>query len=136
MDTIRIENEINRMLEIADVDKNILQQKIFELAALKYTDLDSGSYISEQIKSEFENAESLKQISLSLLMKTTQAVQLNINAQISLVLKNNQIIGKENGYGTENSQIHSTDSNSTIQYKESISSRESSCLLPRIYKAG
>lgn len=136
VDTIRIENEINRMLEIADVDKNILQQKIFELAALKYTDLDSGSYISEQIKSEFENAESLKQISLSLLMKTTQAVQLNINAQISLVLKNNQIIGKENGYGTENSQIHSTDSNSTIQYKESISSRESSCLLPRIYKAG
>lgn len=136
VDTIRTENEINRMLEIADVDKNILQQKIFELAALKYTDLDSGSYISEQIKSEFENAESLKQISLSLLMKTTQAVQLNINAQISLVLKNNQIIGKEESHGTENSQIHSTNSNGTIQYKESISARESSSLLPRIYKAG
>lgn len=136
VDTIRTENEINRMLEIADVDKNILQQKIFELAALKYADLDSGSYISEQIKSEFENAESLKQISLPLLMKTTQAIQLNTNAQISLVLKNNQIIGKEKGYGTENSQVHSTDNNGTIQYKESISARESSSLLPRIYKAG
>lgn len=136
VDTIRTENEINRMLEIADVDKNILQQKIFELAALKYADLDSGSYISEQIKSEFENAESLKQISLSLLMKTTRAIQLNTNAQISLILKNNQIIGKEKGYGTENSQIHSTDNNSTIQYKESLSARESSSLLPRIYKAG
>lgn len=136
VDTIRTENEINRMLEIADVDKNILQQKIFELAALKYADLDSGSYISEQIKSEFENAESLKQISLPLLMKTTQAIQLNANAQISLVLKNNQIIGKEESHGTENSQIHSTNSNGTIQYKESISARESSSLLPRIYKAG
>lgn len=136
VDTIRTENEINRMLEIADVDKNILQQKIFELAALKYADLDSGSYISEQIKSEFENAELLNQISLPLLMKTTQAIQLNTNTQISLVLKNNQIIGKEESYGTENSQIHSTNSNGTIQYKESISARESSSLLPRIYKAG
>lgn len=136
LETIRTENEINRMLEIADVDKNILQQKIFELATLKYADLDSGSYISEQIKSEFENAEELTEISLPLLMKTTQAIQLNTNAQISLVLKNNQIIGKGKGYGTENSQIHSTDSNSTIQYKESISARESSSLLPRIYKAG
>jgi len=136
VDTIRTENEINRMLEIADVDKNILQQKIFELATLKYADLDSGSYISEQIKSDIENAEELTEISLPLLMKTTQAVQLNINAEISLVLKNNQIIEKEKGYGTENSQIHSTNSNGTIQYKESISARESSSLLPRIYKAG
>ena len=136
VDTIRTENEINRMLEIAEVDKNILQQKIFELAALKYADLDSGSYISEKIKSEFENAELSKQISLPLLMKTTQAIQLNTSAEISLVLKNNQIIGKEESNGTENSQIHSTDNNSTIQYKESISARESSCLLPRIYKAG
>ena len=136
VDTIRTGNEINRMLEITNVDKNILQQKIFELAALKYADLDSGSYISEQIKSEFENAESLKQISLPLLMKTTQAIQLNTNAQISLVLKNNQIIGKEESHGAENSQIHSTNSNGTIQYKESISARESSSLLSRIYKAG
>lgn len=136
VETIKAENEINRMLEIPNADKDILKQKILELTALKYADLDSGSYISEQIRTEFENAESLKQISLPLLMKTTQAVQLNINAEISLVLKNNQIIGKEKGYGTENSQIHSTDNNSTIQYKESISARESSCLLPRIYKAG
>lgn len=136
VDTIRTENEINRMLEITNVDKNILQQKIFELVTLKYADLDSGSYISEQIKSEFENAESLKQISLPLLVKTTQAIQLNANAEISLILKNNQIIGKEKGYGAENSQIHSTDNNDAIQYKESISARESSSLLPRIYKAG
>ena len=136
MNTIRTENEINRMLEIADVDKNILQQKIFELAALKYADLDSGSYISEQIKAEFENAEELTEISLPLLMKTTQAIRLNTNAEISLVLKNNQIIGKEKGYDTENSSIHSTNNNSTIQYKESISARESGSLLPRIYKAG
>lgn len=136
VNTIRTENEINRMLEIADVDKNILQQKIFESAALKYADLDSGSYISEQIKAEFENAEELTEISLPLLMKTTQAIRLNTNAEISLVLKNNQIIGKEKGYDTENSSIHSTNNNSTIQYKESISARESGSLLPRIYKAG
>lgn len=124
------------MLEISDVDKNILQQKIFELATLKYADLDSGNYISEQIKSEFENAELLTKISLPLLMKTAQAIQMNTDAEISLMLKNNQVIGKEESHGTENSQIHSTDNNGTIKYKESLSARESGSILPRIYKAG
>lgn len=136
VETIRTENEINRMLEIADVDKNILQQKIFELATLKYADLDSDSYISEQIKAEFENAEELTEISLPLLMKTTLAIQLNTNAQISLVLKNNQIIRKEKDYGTENGQIHSTDNNGTIKCKESIPAGESGSILPCIDKAG
>lgn len=136
VETIRTENEINRMLEIADVDKNILQKKIFELAALKYTDLNSGRYISEQLKSEFENAEELTEISLPLLMKTTKAIQLNTNAEICLVLKNNQTIRKENTHGTENSQIHSTDHNCTIKYTESISAEESGSVLPCIYKAG
>lgn len=133
---IKTENEINRMLEIPNTDKSILQQKILDLAALKYADLDSGSYISELIKAEFENAEPLTEISLSSLMKTTQAIQPNTDSEISLVLKNNQIIGKEKGYGTENSQIHSTDNNGTINCKESISARESRGLLPCIYKAG
>lgn len=135
-ETIRTENEINRMLEIADVDKNILQQKIFELAALKYADLDSGSYISEQIKAEFENAEQLTEISLPLLMKTVKAIQLNADTQISLVLKNSQVIRKEENHDTENSPIHSTDNNGTIKYTESISAREGGSILPRIYKAG
>lgn len=136
VETIRTENEINRMLEIADVDKNILQQKIFILAALKYADLDSGSYISEQIKSEFEQAEPSTEISLPLLMKTTKAIMLTTNAEICLVLKNNQTIRKENARGTENSQIHSTNNNNTIKYKESLSARESGSILPSIYKAG
>lgn len=136
VETIKTENEINRILEIADVDKNILQKKIFELVALKYADLDSGNYISEQLKSEFENAEELTEISLPLLMKTTRKIQINASAEVSLVLKNNQIIRKENAHGTENSQIHSTDNNGTVKYQESISARESGSILPCIYKAG
>lgn len=95
-ETVKTENEINRMLEIPNADKEILQQKIFELAALKYADLDSGSYISEQIKAEFEKAESSNKIALPLLMRTTQAIQLNTDAEISLLLKNSQIIRKIN----------------------------------------
>lgn len=136
VETIKTENEINRILEIADVDKNILQKKIFELAALKYADLDSSRYMSEQLKSEFENAEELTEISLPLLMKTTREIQINTSAEVSLVLKNNQTIRKENAHGTENSQIYSTDNNGTVKYQESISSRESGSILPCIYKAG
>lgn len=136
LETIKTENEISRMIEIPNIDKNILQQKIFELASLKYADLDSGSYISEQIKAEFENTEPLTEISLPLLMKTTQAIQLNADAEICLILKNNQIIGKEMNYGTENSQIHSTDNNGTIKCEAYLSARKSGSVLPRIYKAG
>ena len=136
VETIKTENEINRMLEISDVDKNILQKKIFDLVALKYADLNLGSYISEQIKSEFEQAEQLTAISLPLLMKTVKAIYLSANAEIGLVLKNNQTIRKENTHGTENSQIHSTNNNGTIKHKESLSARESSSILPSIYKAG
>lgn len=136
LETIKTENEISRMIEIPNIDKNVLQQKIFELASLKYADLDSDSYISEQIKAEFENTEQLTEISLPLLMKTTQVIQLNADSEISLILKNNQIIGKEKSYGTENSQIHSTDKNNPIKCKEFISARKSGSVLPCVDKAG
>lgn len=136
VDTIKTENEINRMFEIPDLNKDILKQKIFELASLKYADLDSIEYITKQIKTEFENSQLLTELSLPLLMKTTKAIQLNANAEIYLVLKNNQTIRKDNAYGTENSQIHSTDHNCTIKYTESIPAKEGSSLLPCIYKAG
>lgn len=135
-ETVKTENEINRMLEISNIDKTILKKKIFNLASLKYADLDSSIYISEQIKTEFENTEQLTEISLPLLMKTTQSIQLNTNSEISLILKNNQIIGKEQRHGTENSKIHSADNNGTIKCEEYLSARESGSVLPCIYKAG
>lgn len=135
-ETVKTENEINRMLEISNIDKTILKKKIFDLASLKYTDLDAGSYISEQIKKEFENAELISEISLPLLMKTTSAIIINSDTDLSLVLKNNQIIGKEKSYGTENSQIHSTDNNSTIKCEKFVPTGKSCSILPCINKAG
>ena len=136
IETIKTENEVNRMLEIHNVDKDILKQKIFELASLKYADLDSITYITKQIKTDFKNAQPLTELSFSLLMKSVKAIQFDANTEICLVLKNNQTIRKENTHGTENSQIHSTDNNGAIRYTESISAEESSSVLPCIYKAG
>ena len=101
--TIKTENEINRILESIDFDRKLIINKIFELASLKYEDLDSGSYISNKIRAEFDKEKLLTDISLPLLSKTVKEIRLNKDADIRLLLKNNQIIGKEECYGSKSS---------------------------------
>lgn len=94
-ETIKTENEINRMLESTQIDKSAIQQKIFELAAFKYTDLSSNGYISKELKTVFENTSPLTALSTELLKRTTTAIRLNSDTDISLILKNNQEIRRE-----------------------------------------
>lgn len=134
--TIKTENEINRMLETTDFDKKLILSKIFELASSKYEDLDSGSYISNKIRTEFDKAKPLTDISLSLLSKTVKEIRLDKDADISLLLKNNQIIGKEECYGSKSSQIHCTDNNCAIRSQKAISAGTGGSVLPSFNKAG
>lgn len=113
--TIKTENEINRILESIDFDRKLIINKIFELASLKYEDLDSDSYISNKIRAEFDKEKLLTDISLPLLSKTVKEIRLNKDADISLLLKNNQNIGKEECYGSKSSQIHCTAPTITAQ---------------------
>lgn len=118
--TIKTENEINRILESIDFDRKLIINKIFELASLKYEDLDSGSYISNKIRAEFDKEKLLTDISLPLLSKTVKEIWLNKDADIRLLLKNNQIIGKEECYGSKSSQIHCPDNYRTIRSPKEI----------------
>lgn len=118
--TIKTENEINRILESIDFDRKLIINKIFELASLKYEDLDSDSYISNKIRAEFDKEKLLTDISLPLLSKTVKEIRLNKDADIRLLLKNNQIIGKEECYGSKSSQIHCTDNNRSIRSPKEI----------------
>lgn len=118
--TIKTENEINRILESIDFDRKLIINKIFELASLKYEDLDSDSYMSNKIRAEFDKEKLLTDISLPLLSKTVKEIRLNKDADIRLLLKNNQIIGKEECYGSKSSQIHCTDNNRAISSPKEI----------------
>ena len=94
-DVIRIENEINRELENIRFDKNILIKKMFECVSVKYGNIDSQKYISEKLKADFANASPLIHFSMELFSRTVKAIKLSTDGTVSIVLMNDQQIGKE-----------------------------------------
>ncbi|MGN0457293.1 MAG: recombinase family protein [Acutalibacteraceae bacterium] len=101
---IRIENEIERLLEQSDFDKDKLQKLILECAEQKYSSDKSNRHITERLKANFEKLSPLSTFSMELFEKTISAVLIDKRGSVSIKLKNGNIIGKENLNGcTDNS---------------------------------
>lgn len=103
LDVRRLENEINRMLDSSDFDKDILRKKMIESVFLKYRNIDSNKYISEKLKADFANASPLSTFSMDLFNRTVKAISLSSNGTVSIVLMNDQQIGKEQSNDTNSS---------------------------------
>lgn len=101
---ILMENEINRMIGQTDVDKAAVQNKILECAAKKYEQIKSKVHITQRLKAEFEKSTPLSDFYIDLFDKTVSAIRLNIDGEVSLVLKNGKLIGK----GEPNGKCSST----------------------------
>lgn len=95
LDVLRLESEISRMLDNSGVDKNTLRKKMVECVSLKYRNIDSQKYISEKLKADFVNASPLSAFSMDLFSRTVKAINLSRNGIVSIVLMNDQEIGKE-----------------------------------------
>lgn len=95
LDVRRLENEISRMLDSYSFDKNILRKKMLECVSLKYKDIDSQKYISKRLKADFANASSLSAFSMALFNRTVKAIKLSDDGAVSIILINDQQIGKE-----------------------------------------
>lgn len=95
LDVLRLESEISRMLDNSGVDKNTLRKKMLECVSLKYRNIDSQKYISEKLKADFANASPLSAFSMDLFSRTVKAINLSRNGIVSIVLMNDQEIGKE-----------------------------------------
>ena len=52
----RLNNEIARMLESAEIDKNVLRKKMMECISQKYKDLDTAIHTARKLQSEFERS--------------------------------------------------------------------------------
>ena len=48
--TLKAENEIARILDTLDYDKNALRKKMIECVSLKYADINSAPYIAHRLK--------------------------------------------------------------------------------------
>lgn len=103
LDVRRLENEISRMLDSHSFDKNTLRKKMLKCVSLKYRDIDSQKYISKRLKADFADAGPLSVFSMDLFNRTVKAIKLNTDGAVSIILINDQYIGKEQSDDTNSS---------------------------------
>lgn len=93
--SLRMRNEIGRMLDSTVIDKDSLKNRIFECASLVYSELDTAERITEHLRAVFENTKPLSCYNPRLTEQAVSAVILHIDKTVSLILKNGQEIRKE-----------------------------------------
>lgn len=91
----KAENEISRMLEQLDFDKEVLKNLIFECAANKYDENKSARHITDRLKADFENSSPLSKFQAKFFQRTVSQILLMSDGSVLIRLKNNNIIGKE-----------------------------------------
>lgn len=94
-ETRKLNNEIARMLDGIDIDRDTIRKKMLEAVSQKYKDIDSAAYTTQMVIAELKNAEPIVAFTPELLDKVVQAIILNKNKTIEFILINNQIIRKE-----------------------------------------
>ena len=97
---LKAENEIARMLDTRDYDKNALRKKMLECVSMKYADIDSAPYIAHRLKAVLANADPLSTFSLPLFKRTVQTIYLGRNGTVSIKLINGQMVGKDDENAT------------------------------------
>ena len=98
-ETRKLNNEIARMLDGIDIDRDTIRKKMLEAVSQKYKDIDSAAYTTQRLIAELKNAEPITAFTPELLDKVVQSIILNKNKTIELILINNQIIRKESTDG-------------------------------------
>lgn len=140
METIRLRNEIGRMLDSLSIDKESLKNRIFEYASLIYTELDTNERITEEIRAVLKKARPLSLYDGELTNKTVSAVILHTDKSVSLILKNDQQIGKEKQNATANAAKagahHYANHTAGECVQHTVYHQAGSGLLPGIHQAG
>ena len=94
-------NEIARMVDALDFDKNALRKKMIECVSLKYADIDSAPYTTHRLKATLADAEPLSAFSLPLFKRTVQTIFLERDGTVSIKLINDQMVGKDDEDATD-----------------------------------
>ena len=97
----RLQNEIGRQLDGFDFEKDEVKAAIFSLAAEKYRHTDDKKIITQMLRAEFENQTPLSHFSLELFKRTVSKIRFDNDGKPTLVLNNNQNIGKEHGHADD-----------------------------------
>ena len=96
-EVIRLNNEISRMLDMAEIDKAVLRSKMTECFARKYKELGNGCCAVQRLKAELGSTADIAER----LNRTVSEIRLYTDKTADIILLNGQIIRKESDNGTD-----------------------------------
>ena len=115
----KAENEIARMLDTLNYDKDVIRKVMIECVSLKYADIESAPYIAHRLKAAFADAEPLSAFFLPLFKRTVQEIHLSKNGTVSIKLINGQMVGKDDENATGNGNAEESGTEDTCQGRHS-----------------
>ena len=95
----KLDNEISRMLEGFNADKDALRKAILRRISAAYRDIPNEIYTAKRLRAVFANAEPLSSFSTDIFNRTVKAIRFHEDGTIGILLTNDQEIGKEGLYG-------------------------------------
>ncbi len=131
-DVIRLNNEISRMLDAAEIDKAVLRSKMTECFRQKYKELGNGCCAVQRLKAEVGSTADI----VERLNRTVSEIRLYTDKTADIILLNGQIIRKENSDATDNGRPsksgagHRTDHISQREREKPIPSPSGGGILP------
>lgn len=97
-EVIRLNNEISRMLDMTEIDKAVLRNKMTECLARKYKELGNECCAVQRLKAEVGSTADIAER----LNRAVSEIRLYTDKTADIILLNGQIIRKEQGHATEN----------------------------------
>lgn len=96
-EVIRLNNEISRMLDMAEIDKAVLRSKMTECFRQKYKELGNECCTVQRLKAELGSTADIAER----LNRAVSEIRLYTDKTADIILLNGQIIRKESDNGTD-----------------------------------
>lgn len=90
-----LDNEIARIYDSINIDKEELQKKLLKYASLRYIELNDEVCKTQRLKDRFKEASPTETFPAELFDKTVKELNLYIDGSVGIVLMNDQEITKE-----------------------------------------
>lgn len=137
METHRIENEFNHMLDSRNINKDEIKAKLFELISHKYSDLNTSEYESRRLKDVFRSQKPFSEFPTELFNQTANTISFDDSENVVITLISGQIIRKESHHGAaEEDSCHCADSQRQRRCPKQVPTEACSSVLPSIHTAG
>lgn len=136
-EVIRLNNEISRMLDMAEIDKAVLRSKMAECLSQKYRELGNECCAVQRLKTELDSTADITER----LNRTVSEIRLRPDKTADLVLLNGQIIRKEkiyatdSGRSTESGAGNRTDNIGQRKHQKPLPSPACRSILPSFHEA-